>query len=566
MDAGFGEAVAAQACGTNQTATHTMGLIVARAADSCDYALVVSGDSCASLVMKCGITAAELTEYNPSDSLCSLPDLAPQPNEDGTCYSYTVQSGDYRALLAEENYITTDDLEDYNGQNWGWMGCSNLQLGSVICLSSGDPPMPAAVSNAVCAPQVEGTERPSDWDDLSSLNPCPLNACCNFWGQCGIAPEFCTVSESETGAPGTSAPGENGCTSNCGIEIVNNNTAPTENLNIGYFETFGVDHSCLAMDASQLPSAYSHVHFAFGQISTDFNVNLAGYEEQCETFANQTYFKRILSFGGWSFSTDLDSYPIFREGVIDANRLTFAQNVVEFVERYNLDGVDLDWEYPGAPGIPGAPPGNEMDGPNYLSFLKTGFSIAEMTKVLDYIVYMAYDLHDQWDYDNSFVNPGCPDGNCLRSHVNLTETEYALAMITKVGVPANKIAVGIASYGRSFGMEDSSCTGPDCFFTGPNSTAVPGDCTATAGYISQAELEQFTTEATSLRRRDVTTWYDSETDSDMTTYGDGTWVAYITQSTKASRINRYANSTATWMITMVSPETLSVLGLGLASG
>lgn len=180
-----------------------------------------------------------------------------------------------------------------------------------------------------------------------------------------------------------------------------------------------------------------------------------------------------------------------------------------------------------------------MAAPASYWYLK-GFPIAEMADVLNYIVFMAYDFHGQWDWDNSFVGPGCENGNCLRSHVNLTETEYALAMITKAGVPANKVVAGIASYGRSFGMEDPSCTGPNCLFTGPNSTATPGDCTDTAGYISQAELSQYSS-GSSLNRRDATLWYDNESDSDMMTYGDGTWVAYMPQNTKASRINRYAS-------------------------
>ncbi|KAL6895403.1 glycoside hydrolase family 18 protein [Trichoderma longibrachiatum] len=245
---------------------------------------------------------------------------------------------------------------------------------------------------------------------------------------------------SSTGAPGTSPPGINGCISNCGTSIINSDEASTEFRSIGYFEAFGANRSCLAMHASQIPGSYSHVHYAF-------------------VFANSTGFKRILSFGGWSFSTSADSAPIFRHGTI---------------KQYNLDGVDFDWEYPGAPDLPGVI-SSPNDGANYLSFLKDirailptgkslstaapasfwylkGFPIASMSKVLDYIVYMTYDLHGQWDYNSSFANPGCPSGNCLRSHVNLTETEYALSMITKAGVPTNKIAVGIAGYGRSFGM------------------------------------------------------------------------------------------------------------------
>ncbi len=57
-------------------------------------------------------------------------------------------------------------------------------------------------------------------------------------------------------------------------------------------------------------------------------------------------------------------------------------------------------------------------------------------------------------------------------------------MITKAGVPAYKIYVGVTSYGRSFRMSDPACTGPQCTFTGTRSVsdAEPGDCTGTGGY------------------------------------------------------------------------------------
>jgi hypothetical protein len=265
--------------------------------------------------------------------------------------------------------------------------------------------------------------------------------------------------------------------------------------------------------------------------------------------------------------------------VTAANRTAFVQSVVSFIKQYNLDGVDFSWEYPGASDIQGVPPGSPTDGPNYLSFLQLlrsslpsnvsisiaapasywylrRFPIANMSSVVDYIVYMTYDLHGQWDYNSPFANPGCPHGNCLRSHVNLTETMYALGMITKAGVPANKVVVGIASYGRSFGMQNPSCTGPLCLFTGPNSTATPGECTATQGYISQAELEQISggppspssflssngplLSARAGSSTSVTQWHDAESDSDMMTYGNNSWVAYMSEKTKARRLSKYS--------------------------
>lgn len=55
-------------------------------------------------------------------------------------------------------------------------------------------------------------------------------------------------------------------------------------------------------------------------------------------------------------------------------------------------------------------------------------------------------------------------------------------MITKAGIPTYMIAVGVSSYGRSFKMTESGCTGPMCTFVGPDSAAALGECTQTAGY------------------------------------------------------------------------------------
>ncbi|KAF4160411.1 hypothetical protein CNMCM6069_008761 [Aspergillus lentulus] len=540
---------------------------------TCSYIKVVSGDSCGSLASKCGVTGPQFEEYNKrKPNLCStlaigqivccspgdLPDLRPKPNPDGTCSSYTVVTDDSCYKISASNGLTIDDLETFNKQTWGWAGCSNLMVGTRMCLSKGNPPMPQAVSNAVCGPQVPGTRTPNDGQKLADLNPCKLNACCNIWGQCGVTAEFCTESQSKTGAPGTAAPGENGCISHCGTDIVNQKR-PDHVMQVAYFEAFNYNRPCLNWDVTAVDTSfYTHIHFAFADITTTFEVDISAVELQFNMLKGMTGIKRILSFGGWSFSTEADSYPIFREGVTDANRQTFARNVVDFIVAHGLDGVDFDWEYPGAPDIPGIPPGSKQDGPNYVKFLKMvreilpkdkslsiaapasfwylqGFDpITDFEPLLDYMVYMTYDLHGQWDYDNKWATPGCPKGNCLRSHVNNTETMTAMSMITKAGMPTNKVIMGVASYGRSFKMAQAGCTGPMCPYLGPVSAAAPGRCTETPGYIALAEIREILDQNPTAK-----TWYDEQSMSDIMVYNETEWVGYMSKDTFALRAFNY---------------------------
>jgi hypothetical protein len=151
----------------------------------------------------------------------TLPDITPKPNSNGTCATYTVQPNDSCSVIAISNGISQTQLKGYNKNTWGWMGCDSLFAGINICLSTGTPPLPAPVSNAVCGPTVPGTTYPNSSQTLSDLNPCPLNTCCDVWGQCGMTPEYCTAELGPTGNPGTAPPNHNGCISHCGTNITN---------------------------------------------------------------------------------------------------------------------------------------------------------------------------------------------------------------------------------------------------------------------------------------------------------------------------------------------------------
>jgi GH18 family chitinase len=93
--------------------------------------------------------------------------------------------------------------------------------------------------------------------------------------------------------------------------------------------------------------------------------------------------------------------------------------------------------------VGGSPIGEKSDGLNYLRFLTVlreklasdksvliaapasywylkQFPIDDIGKVIDYIVFMTYDLHGQWNYGNPNAFDECPSGKCIRSHGKLT--------------------------------------------------------------------------------------------------------------------------------------------------
>ncbi|KGO48029.1 Peptidoglycan-binding Lysin subgroup [Penicillium expansum] len=116
---------------------------------------------------------------------------APVPTKDGFCFKYIIQGYDTCALIAKAHGITEADIESFNKNTWAWLGCGRLYQGDFICLSTGKPPMPMALPQATCGPQVPGTTRPANWANLAGMNPCAESKCCAFWGQCGVTDIYC---------------------------------------------------------------------------------------------------------------------------------------------------------------------------------------------------------------------------------------------------------------------------------------------------------------------------------------------------------------------------------------
>lgn len=64
--------------------------------------------------------------------------------------------------------------------------------------------------------------------------------------------------------------------------------------------------------------------------------------------SNYTDLETWISVGGWSFSDPGSTETAWTTMVSSSsNRAAFIKNILQFMQTYGFDGVDLDWEYPG---------------------------------------------------------------------------------------------------------------------------------------------------------------------------------------------------------------------------
>ena len=240
---------------------------------------------------------------------------------------------------------------------------------------------------------------------------------------------------------------------------------------IGY--VYGVEN-IHAIAAEKL----THINFAFALVSKDGEVVLENPKAperlaQLQALkAKNPALKIIVSVGGWGADNFSDA------ALTDASREKFARSAAELVKRYALDGIDLDWEYPGQPG-PGIKYRPEDKG-NFTLMLKavrrhldalsdarglTGlrrYTLTIASSAGEYFAHTEMDkLHVYLDWINIMTYDFFTDGAATTGHhtglyksasagASRAYAEAAVEQHLAAGIPGAKLVLGAAFYGRSF--------------------------------------------------------------------------------------------------------------------
>ncbi len=190
-------------------------------------------------------------------------------------------------------------------------------------------------------------------------------------------------------------------------------------------------------------------------------------------YARRHQTKVILSIGGWDHSQHFPTVSASPE-----KRAIFAHDCANLMRKYEFNGIDIDWEFPGYKNHGGSPADRdnftlllqavrdsldyieEKNGTRYLltaslpaaSGHLPDLDIVSITPLLDYFNIMTWDLFGSWgevsNHNAALFGPRAGDSTrCFDGAFKLYHIDH--------GVPAEKINLGAAFYGHSYSECDS---------------------------------------------------------------------------------------------------------------
>ena len=207
--------------------------------------------------------------------------------------------------------------------------------------------------------------------------------------------------------------------------------------------------------------------FAVPTANGGLNLSSPSYLEETKLLKEHDV-RQVMVINGVGSDTSKYFYDITK----DENLLkTFINNIMNMVEQYNFDGVDLDWEYVSSSYPVVASQVNalvkglreEMDnrqdegGSSYLltaaipssswGLSTSRWDFPTLNKYLDYINIMSYDLNNSSKATHvSALYSSANDGGYGFGGV------YGINNITALGFDRNKLIIGCAGYGKAYNV------------------------------------------------------------------------------------------------------------------
>ncbi|KAG6525163.1 hypothetical protein ZIOFF_015115 [Zingiber officinale] len=311
--------------------------------------------------------------------------------------------------------------------------------------------------------------------------------------------------------------------------------APDPAIKAGYWPTWTFSYS---PPSSVDRSLFTHLFYAFVQVeSSTFRLNVTADDDlMLRNFSAAAHaprnrglthppVKALLSIGGG----DSDSAFSILAARASA-RAAFIDSTIAVARRYDLDGLDLDWEFPRDAGemsdlatlllewraeaereaaTTGRPRLLLTAAVYFASRFLLGdgrsYPVPQMAAALDWINVMCYDFHGSWDTSATGEHAAWYDP---RSNIS---GSYGVDSWVAAGMPAKQVVLGMPLYGRTWELRNAAEHG-----VGAPAVAVgPGD----NGVLLYSEVVDFN------RNNNATVVHDQVLTAAYS-YAGTSWIGY----------------------------------------
>ncbi|CAG5114738.1 unnamed protein product, partial [Candidula unifasciata] len=230
-------------------------------------------------------------------------------------------------------------------------------------------------------------------------------------------------------------------------------------------------------------SLCTHIIFAFVNVEDNQLVpqnwndlgNQGLYAQVVALKTRNPSLKVLLAVGGW-----VAGYEPF-----------YNANAVTYIRAARMDGLDMDWEFPGSRG---SPPEDKYQFTKLMKtiyytfdkeareskrerllltlatavgtfYISTAYESTEIHKYVDYMLLMTYNFHGGWDNQTAHHSTIFPSKFDEGISQRLCQT-WAVNYWLSAGVPKSKIILGMTTYGMSFTLDDARVNGLNASSTG----------------------------------------------------------------------------------------------------
>ena len=183
----------------------------------------------------------------------------------------------------------------------------------------------------------------------------------------------------------------------------------------------------------------THINFAFLLPAEDgsFHDLMSTWKvEELVRLAHQQGVKVLISVGGWGWDRQFEA-----AAGNPTSRAAFVRNLVKFIEQYQFDGADIDWEYPD----------EGESAQNFLALMQELRAALPKDKLLTAAV-VALGQHGAGIPDESFawmdfINIMAYDDDGAQ-HSSINYAQSALDYWLGRGLPPEKVTLGVPFYAR----------------------------------------------------------------------------------------------------------------------